>query len=445
MSHTVRKRLAVRLLNIVFSIYLCITVLITLTQMYNEYLREQDRVKQTLAIAETIFSENLTAAIWSFDAEQLNASLEGILKMPKVVGIKIDNMEAPLRWRKPFPIRLGEVLDEQERIKHNGILVIDQPYLQLISHHFQIKKEKLLLGDITFYSSNTVVFDAIKYSFIAIIIAAIIKTIVLWLLFIWAFNVFLGKQLNLFCETMDHADIDNPKTTFLTLKTDDIEELCHIEQAFNDLFKRVLDRKRQLDELNATLEQKVIERTKALELANAQLLELSTIDGLTGLANRRYFDEVLLKECQRANRNSQPLALFMMDVDYFKQYNDHYGHQAGDDCLIQLAKVLQNNKHRISDLAARYGGEEFAFIASVSDEQSAIGLGHRICLELTDKKLTHQLSPFGIVTISIGVALYTAGETPEALIKKADRALYSAKQQGRNRIVFYSKAFYSED
>lgn len=439
----VRKRLAVRLLNIVFSIYLIITLIITLTQMFNEYFREQNNVRKTLATTETIFSESLTTAIWNFDGMQLNASLDGILKMPKVIGIKINQMDKPSDWNKLFPIRLGTILNEQGKIESNHTIISEQqPYLQLIEHHFQLKKDNLLLGDITFYSSNAVVFDAVKYSFLAIIIAAIIKTIILWLLFIWAFNLFLGKKLNLFCQTMDNADIDNPETTYLNLKTDGIEELCRIEYAFNNLLKRVLDKKQKLDELNETLEQKVIERTKALELANTKLLELSITDSLTGLANRRYFDEVLTQECQRATRTEQPLALLMLDVDYFKQYNDHYGHQVGDECLIDVADVLKTQAHRVSDLAARYGGEEFVFIAPATDEQAAIRLGNRICIELTDKKIPHELSPFNMVTISIGAAIYTVGENPEALIKKADKALYSAKQQGRNRVVFYSKAFY---
>ncbi|CAG1771875.1 Phytochrome-like protein cph2 [uncultured bacterium] len=438
-NQIVKKRLAVRLLNVVFSIYLVITVLITLTQMFNEYLREQANVRKTLGTTETIFSASLTTAIWDFDGIQLNASLEGILKMPKVIGLKIDQMDKPSDWSKPFPIRLGITLDDNGLIKMNGKpYTNNKPYLQLISHTFQLRKDNLLLGDITFYSSNEVVFDAVKYSFLAIIIAAIIKTIVLWLLFIWAFNLFLGKQLNVFCETMDHADIDNPETTFLNLKTDDIEELCRIEQAFNDLFKRVLDRKQKLDELNETLEQKVIERTRELEQVNAKLLQLSTIDGLTDLANRRYFDEVLDKECHRANRAGHPLALLMMDIDEFKKYNDHYGHQAGDDCLINFAKILRSHVHRVGDLAARYGGEEFAFIAPATDEQGAIRLGTRICIELANKKLPHSLSPFDIVTTSIGVALYIAGEDPKDLIKKADQALYSAKQQGRNCVVLYN-------
>jgi diguanylate cyclase (GGDEF)-like protein len=428
-----KKRLAVYLLNVVFSIYLLITVLITLTQMFSEYRRIQDHVKTALATTEAIFSESLTTAAWTFDTPQLSANLDGILKMPAIVGIKIDGMDKPPDWKKPFPIRLGTIMNDEQRVI-NMNQAQNQPYLQLIAHRFQLKKNDLLLGDVTLYSSNLVVFDFIKYSFLLIVIGAVVKTIVLWLLFMWAFNRFLGKKLAVFCQTMDNADIDNPETLFLTLQTDDIDELCRIEQAFNNLLKRVIDKKQALDELNATLEQKVVLRTEELEQLNSILTQLSITDSLTGLANRRHFDDVLIAECRRAARTNQPLALMMIDVDLFKKYNDHYGHQAGDDCLVTVATIFKTHAHRISDLAARYGGEEFAFIAPATDETNALHLSQEICNALASQQLPHELSSFGIVTVSIGVAVFVS-TTPEHLIKKADEAMYCAKFQGRNQVV----------
>jgi diguanylate cyclase (GGDEF)-like protein len=328
---------------------------------------------------------------------------------------------------------LGSVLDDEQRVI-NMNQVQDQPYLQLITHRFQLKKDNALLGEVTLYSSNTVIFNSIKYSFLLIVIGAVVKTIVLWLLFIWAFNRFLGKKLAIFCQTMDDADIDNPETLLLTLQTDNIDELGRIEQAFNHLLQRVVEKKHALDELNATLEQKVALRTEELEQLNAVLTQLSMTDSLTGLANRRHFDDVLIAECHRAARTHQPLALMMIDVDLFKKYNDHYGHQAGDDCLVSVATVFKNYAHRASDLAVRYGGEEFAFIAPTTNETSALHLAQEICTALASQQLAHELSPFGIVTVSIGVAVFVS-TTPEQLIKKADEALYCAKSQGRNQVV----------
>jgi diguanylate cyclase (GGDEF)-like protein len=401
--------------------------------MGSEYRRVQDHVETALTTTEAIFSESLTTAAWTFDTPQLDANLDGMLKMPAIVGIKIDGMDKPPDWKKPFPIRLGTIMDDEQRVISMN-QAQDQPYLHLIAHRFQLKKNDTVLGDVTLYSSNFVVFNTIKYSFLLIVVAAVVKTIVLWLLFMWAFNRFLGKKLAVFCQTMDETDIDNPEPLFLTLQTDDIDELCRIEQAFNNLFKRVIEKKQALDELNTTLEQKVALRTEELQQLNAVLTQLSITDGLTGLANRRYFDEVLKEECSRAARTNQPLALMIIDVDVFKKYNDHYGHQAGDDCLVTVANVFKTHAHRISDLAARYGGEEFAFIAPATNEASAVHLAQAICTALASQQLPHELSAFGIVTVSIGVAVFVS-TTPEQLIKKADEALYCAKLQGRNQVV----------
>ncbi len=423
MKKSTKQALAIYLLNVVFSIYLGITIVITLTQMVSEYWREQDYVRAVLATTQTIFSESLSDSAWTFNSPQLMANLDGILKMSAIVGVKIDNMAKPPDWQQPFPIRLGSVAD-------------DKPDLQPISYRFQLKKDNTLLGDVTVYSSHAVVFESLKYNFLYIIIAATVKTIVLWLLFIWAFNRFLGKKLALFCQTMDAVDIDNPETGFLKLNTDDIAELCRIEQTYNNLFKRLIEKKRALDELNASLEQIVTLRTEELAQLNVTLTQLSITDGLTGLANRRHFDDVLLAECHRATRTEQALALMMIDVDLFKKYNDHYGHQAGDTCLITVAKTFKDHAHRASDVAARYGGEEFTFIAPLSNQLGALALATEICTALENQRIPHELSPFGVVTVSIGVAVFVAGDTPDSLLKKADYALYKAKEQGRNQAVF---------
>ncbi len=426
MRKPTKKRLAVRLLKVVFSLYLGITVFITLMQMFNEYKQAQNHVENILITAQEIFSESLTNAAWTFDSTQLKANLEGILKMPSVVGIKIDALDKPPDWKQPFPIRMGLTVDNEQNSKST---------LQLITHSFQLKKNDILLGDVTLYSSHVVVFDAVKYQFLSIIVAAVVKTIVLWLLFIWAFNQFLGRKLALFCSTMDNADLDNPATTCLTLQTDDVDELCRIESAFNQLLKRLLEKKQALDTLNATLEQKVMLRTQELEQVNAKLTQLSITDSLTGLANRRHFDTVLREECNRTKRSQQPLALMMIDVDWFKKYNDYYGHQAGDDCLVSVAKVLKIHAHRSSDLVARYGGEEFVFITPATDQVGALALATEICTYLLRQQLPHKLSQFGVITVSIGIAVFVANDTSDSLLKKADNALYCAKRQGRNQAV----------
>ena len=183
------------------------------------------------------------------------------------------------------------------------------------------------------------------------------------------------------------------------------------------------------------LEAMVAARTHELEDSNAKLAELSSTDGLTGINNRRGFDAALESEWRRAARNGYTLALAMLDVDHFKAYNDHYGHQAGDQCLRAVADLIASHGRRTSDLVARYGGEEFVLLAAATDADKAMAIARGICEELAQLALPHAKSPYGVVTISIGVATALPDESGNwtSLIEKSDRALYRAKQDGRNR------------
>lgn len=194
--------------------------------------------------------------------------------------------------------------------------------------------------------------------------------------------------------------------------------------------------------LMRSLEDKVRERTQELQESNSKLGALSTTDGLTGIANRRRFDEALAIEWAHARRNGQPLALALLDVDLFKPYNDCYGHQAGDDCLRAIAGVMTGNVRRAGDLVARYGGEEFALIAPAAGEASALAMAQGLCDALQAMGFPHALAPAGVVTASIGVAVLQPGseESRESLVKRADQALYRAKELGRNRVVMADPA-----
>jgi diguanylate cyclase (GGDEF)-like protein len=194
---------------------------------------------------------------------------------------------------------------------------------------------------------------------------------------------------------------------------------------------------RRLTRHQAKLEQLVTARTAELEDSNRKLEALSQTDGLTGVSNRRGFDLALEAEWRRAQRTGQPLALSMLDVDYFKKYNDRYGHLAGDATLRAVARLITEHGRRSSDLVARYGGEEFALLSVATPGADAIGVAQAICDELARLKLPHEASPIGHVTISIGVAVLVPTEhgRPEQLVRLADEALYRAKQRGRNQAL----------
>ena len=189
--------------------------------------------------------------------------------------------------------------------------------------------------------------------------------------------------------------------------------------------------------LHDSLERRVAERTEQLEDANRKLATLSITDGLTGLANRRHFDDVLRSEHARSMRAGQPLSLIMLDVDYFKRYNDRYGHQAGDACLIRVAQTLAGRMRRASDLTARYGGEEFSIVLPDTDAQEARHIGEALRSAIEQLGIVHASADAGQVTISVGIAVQPApcALDPDALLRLADAALYGAKDAGRNCVV----------
>lgn len=178
------------------------------------------------------------------------------------------------------------------------------------------------------------------------------------------------------------------------------------------------------------------DRERELERLARKLEKMSNLDGLTGIANRRCFDDTLVKEWVRNGREDSPLGLLMIDIDHFKSYNDTLGHVDGDTCLCAVAEAIRAAVHRPGDMVARYGGEEFAVILPNTDFAGARAVADNIHANLAKTCIHHPNSTVGCtVTVSIGVTsgIPTCQTTPEHLLNAADRALYQAKQSGRNR------------
>ena len=173
---------------------------------------------------------------------------------------------------------------------------------------------------------------------------------------------------------------------------------------------------------------------RARRMLSAQAMQ----DGLTGLANRRFFDEQMDREFRRAARNGQPVSLIVIDLDHFKAYNDHFGHLGGDECLRVTARAIQSCMRRSGDLASRFGGEEFAILLPGSDLAGAQALAEEVRLALQALQLPHAAAIGGVVTFSAGVATAIPARDEHgihALIRRADAALYAGKAQGRNIVV----------
>ncbi|MEY4717591.1 MAG: hypothetical protein RL563_209 [Pseudomonadota bacterium] len=185
------------------------------------------------------------------------------------------------------------------------------------------------------------------------------------------------------------------------------------------------------------MRQKLHKTQSELQRANKELEQLSFMDQLTGLSNRRHFDFYIEKQFVFSRRSHSPLSLIMCDVDAFKDYNDSYGHLQGDACLKEVAKFLKSQLRRTNDLACRYGGEEFALILPDTDLPAAATMAEAIREDIVQARLPHKASKQeGYLTLSLGVACHDGQyRFSSDLIKTADDALYKAKQQGRNRVV----------
>lgn len=209
-----------------------------------------------------------------------------------------------------------------------------------------------------------------------------------------------------------------------------------LERERQSLLDELQAKNAELATLNSSLEEKVTIRTRELEKLNSKLAELAVTDGLTGLFNHRHFRERLTLELERSNRTGLPVSVLMIDVDYFKMYNDKHGHLAGDNALRGVAKLLQQGR-RANDIVARYGGEEFSIVLADVGKNAAKEVAERVASQIAEFPFEFGgTQPLGRLTISIGVATAPEdGTDPVVVLAAADRALFAAKAAGRNTVA----------
>ena len=228
---------------------------------------------------------------------------------------------------------------------------------------------------------------------------------------------------------------------------DEIAALAISAEAFREANENTQILLDKYQELSAQLDEKVKQRTKELEKANRRLNDLSVKDGLTQIYNRRFLDASLVENFNRARRSALPLSVIILDIDFFKAYNDTYGHQAGDTCIQRITQAMSRVFHRSTDTVARYGGEEFVALLFDTPAPAAHALAEKLRKEIESKNIPHRASPLGYITVSIGCCTWTPDTefmSGEEILNQADKALYQSKDRGRNQLSVCSKELPSE-
>lgn len=387
-----------------------------------------------LALIDQVFQDTLTHAIWEMDRDSLNKQLASVASAAPVGRVSVN-----------IP-RSGQASEVLELKRYAETTPGDAPILrrQLVAQPYAGARE--VVGELTIEGDSDLLWSRLWGETRTIVLTQVIQSLLLAGLIMTVFNRLVTVHV---VHIARHLGKLAPRTLGKHLKLQRSvrrqDELGLLESQVNELQDNLhahLERQRS-DELAIAasrdhLADLVEARTAQLKAANQALEALSRHDALTGLANRRYFDELKEVEFRRAVRHGTPLAVLMCDVDFFKLYNDAYGHLRGDECLKQVAETLKGVFGRSGELAARIGGEEFAVLLPNIDARQAYNAAQRLCISVAARELPHSesaVSPF--VTLSIGVAELDPQTMDhfDQLLQRADQALYRAKSLGRNQVA----------
>jgi len=240
----------------------------------------------------------------------------------------------------------------------------------------------------------------------------------------------------------DYKILDSAKNVLQNLTDTDNSLQSHFEELYLG-YKKLLRQSIQLINISDRQQDRLFNLQNDIAEKNRELEALCITDGLTGIANRRRFDEVLAQECSRHSRSGTELSLIMLDVDHFKAFNDNYGHVKGDECLRRIADMIKSCANRPADLAARYGGEEFACILPETDRVGAVAIAENIRRSITTLAIPHEKSSTAdFVSVSMGVVTVRCikGCPIVDIVNKADELLYKAKSSGRNRVEYVKES-----
>jgi diguanylate cyclase (GGDEF)-like protein len=411
--------LARRLVGAVFVWYILFSLGITLAQLgWKAVTIKRDIAVQLAALSES-FRPGMAKAVWNYDDALAEAILAGIAQYPIVTGACVTDLGGQVVFGQPSAA--AAFLSASQRVVLEAAKADGVPQR---------------LGHLEIHSGPGVIYGQLRKDLATILVNALLTALALWLVFKAVVERALSRPLSALTATVATIEENTRRGQPTAFRYAWRDELGVLVDALNDANRRWLAS-------HLELESTVEARTRELKAANAKLEALSMQDGLTGLANRRCFDQALEHEWRRAGREATSVALILIDVDHFKKFNDRYGHQAGDACLRQVAGVLAAQAQRAGELAARYGGEEFAVVLPAGgDAGDALELAERIREKIAALAIPHQANDSGVVTVSLGVAALAprTGDVSATLVEQADKALYQAKQGGRDRTVAFGAA-----
>jgi diguanylate cyclase (GGDEF)-like protein len=387
-----------------------------------------------LTLIDQVFQRTLAKALWEVDRESLQTQLDSVAQTAPVGRVELRILRAG---------RPAEILEKQRGSRSTSALA---PALQHMLIYAPYPGASETVGELTLEGDEQLLWQRLQREVISIVITQVIQSLLLAGLIMWLFNRSITVHVQHISRHLNQLSPANLKQTLrLGRSIAHHDELSLLEVGVNGLQDKLstyLERQRQDEQDLAVhrdhLAELVDARTAELSMANRRLEELSRSDPLTGLANRRHFDELKDIEFRRALRLGHPLSVLMCDLDCFKLYNDTYGHALGDQCLQAVATTLNRVFARAGELVARIGGEEFAVLLPGADALAARTAAEWLRQELAELAIEHSSSPVAAyVTLSIGVAQFEP-ETMDhfdLLMLRADQALYRAKHLGRNRIA----------
>jgi diguanylate cyclase (GGDEF)-like protein len=387
-----------------------------------------------LGLIDQVFQGTLSKAVWEMDSEALQAQIDSVALAAPVGRVELRILR---------PGRAPEVLERQHP-GHTGSILAPALRRQLTVSPYPGANE--VVGELTIEGDESLLWRRLWKEVGIIMLTQIIQSLALAGLIMGMFNRSVTLHVRRIARHLEQLTPQNLKQ-HLTLERRGkaSDELDLLEAGVNDLQDKLANHieRQSRDELALAasrdqLAELVEQRTAQLKAANIRLEALTRFDPLTGLANRRHFDELKELEFNRALRHEQPFSVLMCDIDFFKLYNDTYGHAMGDQCLRDVALTMSALFSRSGELVARLGGEEFAVLLPGQNRDQALASAERLQELLSHQKLPHSasaVSPY--VTLSIGIAELdvTTMERFDQLLQSADKALYRAKSLGRNRCV----------